>query len=71
MRVRLLPRYGEPAVVVATLEQPIFDKAAEDSGSPFFREPLDLALGVIDNYNDFVIFYFDSRRFEPFQSSGR
>lgn len=61
------PRYGEPAIVVEVLEEPVFDEK-EGGGSPYFREPLDIVLGVILE-GDFVLFHYDKRRFEPFEAS--
>ncbi|TVQ85703.1 MAG: hypothetical protein EA400_14890 [Chromatiaceae bacterium] len=63
-----MPLPGEPAVVVSVLESPVPDNEQE-SGSTYFREPLDLVLGVIwdkePHRGDFVLFHFDSRRFLP------
>ena len=39
----------------------------QDSGTPYFNEPLDLILGLIDEEGDFAIFYYDKRRFEPLE----
>ncbi len=61
------PALGEPAIVVQTLETPLRDQAKE-SGTPYFNEPLDLALGLLDEDEDFVIFHYDRRRFEPYQA---
>ena len=58
--------YGEPAVVVERLATPIFDEE-RGPGSPYFMEPLDLVLAFLDEDNDFLIFYTDSRRFMPYQ----
>lgn len=60
------PDYDEPAIVVEVLETPIIDKE-NGGGSAYFREPLDLVLGVVDDDGDFVLFHFDSRRFETMQ----
>lgn len=60
------PRQGEPAVVIGVLEEPIL-APTDEPGSPYFREPLDLVLGVLDEDGDFMTFHYDSRRFEPFQ----
>lgn len=65
LRNRTRPEYDEPAVVVEVLDRPVLDKET-DSGSPYFQEPLDLLLGIIDEEGDFVIFHYDRRRFEPF-----
>ncbi len=65
---RKIPRYGEPVVVVSVLDAPVFDNE-RDSGSTYFREPLDVVLGVIwdggQGRGDFVTFHYDGRRFEP------
>lgn len=65
---RRVPLRGQPAVVVSVLAEPILDTETE-SGSTYFREPHDLVLGVIwdkePGRGDFVLFHFDSRRFEP------
>ncbi len=39
----------------------------ENSGSTYYREVLDLRLGVIDLDGDFVTYWFDSERFEKFE----
>lgn len=62
------PFYNQPAIVMAVLQQPVLD-SDKDSGTPYFREPLDLVLGMSDEDGDFVIFHFDSRRFEPLPSA--
>lgn len=63
LKNRRMPNYGQRAIVVSRLEEPVFDGNTE-SGSAYFREPLDLILGFFDGDDDFVIFHFDSRRFE-------
>jgi hypothetical protein len=65
LRNKRLPRVGEPAIVVEVLEAPI--RADSDAGSAYFCEPLDIVLGVLDPDGDFVTFYFDKRRFEPYR----
>lgn len=64
LKNRRYPRYGEPAIVLKVLEEPVFSEE-KDSGSPNFLEPLDMILGVIIN-DDFGIFYYDKRRFVLF-----
>lgn len=63
---RLRPQAAELSVVVAVLDTPtpLVDEEV-DSGSPSWREPLDLALGLLDEDGDFMVFHFDSSRFEP------
>lgn len=65
MKNRKRPAYGEPAVVVNVLSDPIHE-SKEDAGSPYYHEPLTLVLGVIDSDGDLLLFHYDSRRFEPF-----
>lgn len=56
-------RDGQPGIVVEVLDPPILtDK--EDSGTPFYREPLDVVIGVVWGGN-FVCFHYDSRRLMP------
>ncbi|NEX22226.1 hypothetical protein G3480_18270 [Thiorhodococcus mannitoliphagus] len=61
------PRYDQPAVVIEVLETPVLDRE-DAAGSTYFREPLDLVLGVIwDSHpgrGELVTFHFDSRRFQ-------
>jgi len=66
MKNRIKPRYDEPMVVLEVLDKPVISESKE-SGSTYFREPLDIVLGRIDDDGDFVSFYYDSRRFEPFK----
>ncbi|MBK1725169.1 hypothetical protein [Thiocystis violacea] len=64
-----IPRYGQPAVVVEVLETPVLDQEAGVAGSTYFREPLDLVLGLIWDEEpcrgELMTFHFDSRRFQP------
>lgn len=65
LKNRRRPKYFEPSIVIDYIkENPPLNSAEE--GSSLYREPLDLALGLIDENGDFDIFYFDSRRFEPY-----
>lgn len=72
MQNKLKPGYGQPAVVLEVLQTPIFD-GEKEAGSAYFREPLDLVLGLIydegGRRGDFVVWYFDSRRFQPWTSA--
>jgi len=63
---RRLPAKNQPAIVMDVLHPPILS-SEEQSGSPYFREPLDIVLGFIDESDgDFMAFHYDSRRFEPY-----
>lgn len=65
---RRVPRPGRPAVVVEVLHEPVLDDE-KDSGGPYFREPLDIVLGMFveqgRHRGDFITWHFDSRRFQP------
>lgn len=63
LRNRKLPRDNQPAIVIEVLNEPIIS-SEQESGSPYFREPLDMILGVLDDDNTLLMFYYDSRRFE-------
>ena len=68
LRNRRMPRYGRPAVVIEVLLDPVLDDA-KDSGDAYFREPLDIVLGVFieqgRHRGDFITWHFDSRRLQP------
>lgn len=65
LKNRKLPYQDQPTIVVAVLDEPITE-SQEDAGSPYFREPLDIVLGMIDDEDTFLTFYYDSRRFEAY-----
>ncbi|KOR28201.1 hypothetical protein TI04_11560 [Achromatium sp. WMS2] len=71
---RRLPRYGQPAVVMEVLTNPILDPENE-SGSPYFHQRLDIILGIIAEgeavRGELITFYFDSRRFQPWSSGDK
>lgn len=66
MKNRSVPPYQHAAVVVEVLDAPIYDQQ-HGSGSPYYREPIDLVLGVFDDDGDFMVFHYDARRFEPYR----
>ncbi len=57
------PKEDQIAMVIQQLEKPVIE-SERDSGSPYFNEPLDLVLGVLDDDNDLMVFHYDKRRFE-------
>ncbi|MCK5720730.1 MAG: hypothetical protein KAH84_12395 [Thiomargarita sp.] len=67
LKNKIKPALNEPAIVMQILDIPLRDQGEQDSGTPYFNEPLDLGLGLIDNNGDFNIFHYDKRRFEPYQ----
>ena len=68
LRNRRYPRNGRPAVVLEVLATPLLDSDTE-SGSTYYREPLDLVLGLFldegEHRGDFLSWHFDGRRFQP------
>ncbi len=69
MKNRRFPHYGDPAIVVEVLDPPILDHE-EEAGSTYYREPLDLLLGILHKDGDFLVYHFDSRRFQPYEENG-
>lgn len=59
------PVYNEPVIVIEKKQTVEYDMS-DNSGSPYFKEPLDLVAGLLDEEGDFVMLHFDSRRFQPF-----
>ena len=62
LRNKRFPEYGQPAYVVEILSSPVFD-AESDFTSPYYREPLDTRLALLDDEGDLSVFIFDGRRF--------
>lgn len=65
LKNRKLPHENQPAIVIDVLDKPVYNK--DGAGSPYFREPLDIILGIIER-GEFFIFHYDKRRFEPFEN---
>jgi hypothetical protein len=63
LRNRKYPAADEPGIVLKILDAPVID-ANEKPYSSFYREPLDIILGLIDEEGDLIAFHFDKRRFE-------
>ncbi|NEX22779.1 hypothetical protein G3480_21150 [Thiorhodococcus mannitoliphagus] len=72
LRNKRIPRYDQPAVVIEVLDEPVLDRM-DEAGSTYFREPLDLVLGLIWDSNpgrgELVTFHYDSRRFQPWSEA--
>lgn len=70
LRNRRFPRYDRPAVVLEVLDVPVLDSES-DSGLTYFRDPLDLVLGLFldegEHRGNFLTWHFDSRRFKHWQ----
>lgn len=67
LKNRAMPEYEEPMIVLELLKDPIFDNQ-DGPGSTYFNEPLDIVLGIIADDDEFISFYFDSRRVQPFDT---
>ena len=65
MKNRRKPEYDVPMIVMAVLDDGLMD-AEHGCGSVYYREPLDLVLGFMDEDGDFSTLYYDSRRFQQF-----
>jgi hypothetical protein len=63
LKNRRYPKEEQLCMVVEVLDTP---KAGErDSGSPYFGEPLDLVIALLDDEKkDLLLFHYDKRRFE-------
>lgn len=64
LKNKSIPEYDEPAIVLALLDEPLMDSTKE-AGSIYFREPLDIVLGVLSN-DEMMCYHYDKRKFEPY-----
>jgi hypothetical protein len=64
LRHKKWPDYGKPAVVTKILPETII--ATAESGTPYFREPLDIVFAIMAD-GDFIEFHGDSRRFKLYE----
>jgi hypothetical protein len=64
LRNRLIPRDEQLGVVVEVLTSPLIDPDF-NSGTAYFREPLDIVVAIIDSEGDFALMYLDKRRLIP------
>ena len=60
------PRYNQPMVVVEMLQEPIISNP-DKVDTQYYREPLDIKLGMLDEDGEFITFFYDSKRFTRFQ----
>lgn len=60
-----VPARGQPAIIVEVLDGPIFDTSQDSASSPYFRQPLDIILGTVDDEGDMIIHHHNSRCFQP------
>jgi len=54
-------RSSGPFVIMELIDPPLTNTAA-DSGSPYYREELDIACALYDEYGDVSIHHYDSKR---------
>lgn len=67
LKNRKFPKYDEPCIVIEVLEEPIVNDIS-GINSAYYKEPNDIKLGIIAPEDDFVTFYFDSRRFRKLEN---
>lgn len=48
LKNKVRPALNEPAIVMDVLTEPLKDENKTSSGTPYFNEPLDLVLGLLD-----------------------
>jgi len=65
LKNRRIPSKEQPAIVVSILDEPVISNEHE-TGSAYFLETLDIILGIITDKDEFLTFYYDSRRFEAY-----
>jgi hypothetical protein len=63
LKNRKLPKENVCCVVIDVLENPIIQDT-RDAGTPYYREPLDLVLAMLDDNSDLILLHYDQRRFE-------
>ena len=68
LKNKMFPEYNEPAIILEILDEPLVD-TDDRIGSPYYKEQLDLKLGMIDDDGDLVSFYFDGNRFEFYKEN--
>lgn len=62
---KMFPSPGTHGVVVEVFDPPLHGDNSTRGGDAYWREPLDLRVGVLTPDGSFCIFHFDSHRFEP------
>ncbi len=64
MRNAKSPDYGAPAIVTQVCE-PFLDET-QGMWTPYYKEPLDIRIGMLNQDGDFLEFWANSKRFEPY-----
>lgn len=57
------PAVGQPVAITQAHETPVRPILEEVNGTPYFNEPLDIAVAMFDEDGDLLEFHQDSRRF--------
>ena len=60
---------GMPCIVIQVLQETLHNNPEGGAGSKYFREPLDLIVGVVDDDKELDLYHVDSRRFEPYDEA--
>jgi len=67
LRNKSRPAYGQPAIILEVKDPPEAN-LEDDSGSPYFREPLDIVIGFLDaaigETDQMLAYHVDGRRLE-------
>ena len=66
LKNRSFPAFGEPAIITQLLDTAVYDPSETDSCSPFFREPLNIVIAVLQDGNLREL-HADGRRYELFK----
>jgi len=62
---RLLPLYSQPVIIVDYVPDLVDPKELSDS--MHFRENIELCIGLLDADDNFICFWVDKDRMEPYQ----
>jgi len=65
LKNKKLPRYKEPAIIMEILTEPLLSDLP--SATPYFREKLDIILGIITEEEELITFHYDKNRFELYK----
>lgn len=63
LRNKKYPDEDQPAYVIQQLDKPI-TQTEKSHENPYYQEPLDIELAILDQEGDLLTFYYDSRRFQ-------
>jgi len=70
LKNRKYPKEDQLCMVIKVLPEDKAKEGEKDSGSPYFGEPLDLVLALLDDEKkDLLLFHYDKRRFEIYKKA--